>query len=416
MVDDMRSRLTLSSSTGKNAATIVTIKFRSDTANTAAQVTNEFVTLVLQDNVAMRTSRASDTLEFFEQERDRLGGDLDAQSAEILKFQTENTGSLPQDLDPLQTRRATLINDRAIRDRELQSLRDQRTQVVDIFERTGNIQSASVAQLPEEIALEAAERQLADAKLIYSEQNPKLRVMIARVDQARQALTAALSDTSATGVDPTEQVSSAQSVFESQLAQIDSNIQFRLEEITRIDQELEDIGEKLSRIPSNTITLDKLQRDYANIQAQYTQTASRLSQAATGERIELLSKGQRISVLEQATPPDRPTKPNRVLISAAGLGIGMASGVGLVFLMELLNSAIRRPEQITDKLGITPLAVLPYLRTDREVVARRMVLFSIIAFFVILVPLLLFAVHNLYFPLDTLIEPFANRFGFSVNF
>lgn len=417
IVEDMRSRITIKSTSGKAKATILTIGYRSTASRLAAQVANELVTLVLQENVAMRTELAGDTLEFFAQERDRLGGDLDAQSAEVLRFQAENSGSLPQDLPVLQARRATLKNDRATREREIQSLRDQREQIVDIFNRTGNIQAVSANKIPEQLALEAAEQQLSDARLIFSEQNPKLRVLVAKVEQLQQRLTAALDAAAnvSSGTAST-QVSNAQSLFEAQLTQIDSEIAFRIEEIARIDSELVEIEARLAKVPSNSITLDKLQRDYANIQGQYNTTVNRMSAAATGERIELLSKGQRISVIEQATPPDRPTTPNRVLISAAGAGVGMAAGFGLIILLELLNTSIRRPAQLTDKLGITPFAVLPYLKTDREIFAKRMILFSIVAFFVIIVPLLLFAVHSLYFPLDQLIEPFANRLGFSVDF
>ena len=170
----------------------------------------------------------------------------------------------------------------------------------------------------------------------------------------------------------------------------------------------------MSQASSNGVTLGKLQRDFDNIQGQYNQAVSRLSVAATGERIELLAKGQRISVIEQATPPQRPTKPNRSLIAGAGVGLGFAVGMALIVLMELLNRSIRRPVELTNRLGITPFAVLPYVRTQRELTLRRFFVLGIVAVLVVFVPLGLFAVHSFVFPLDDIIERLFNRIGFSV--
>jgi hypothetical protein len=40
-------------------------------------------------------------------------------------------------------------------------------------------------------------------------------------------------------------------------------------------------------------------------------------------------------------------------------------------LIEVLKGAIRRPADITARLGITPFATLPYLRTAGQVRRRR---------------------------------------------
>src|SRR6056297_261470 len=95
IVQNMRSRTELRSDAGRNSATLMRISFRAENPNLSASVANEFVTLVLQENVQMRTNRAGETLEFFEQDVDRLGVELDTQSTRILQFQNENADSLP---------------------------------------------------------------------------------------------------------------------------------------------------------------------------------------------------------------------------------------------------------------------------------------------------------------------------------
>lgn len=415
-VQEMRARTTIRSSSGRNSATLMTIAFRAARPNLAAEVVNEYVTLILQENVEMRTARAGDTLEFFEQEVERLGGELDAQSARILEFQTSNSQALPESGDYLRERQTT-IEERVVQiERELATLRDQRVRVIEIFERTGALEETDAPQLsPEEQALNQAKQDLDNALLIYSEQNPRVKLLKSRVAQleARVNTSAANPEPVAEEAEPADD--SARALLNSQLSQLDRNMQFLDTEKARIQTELLQVQDALSQLPSNSITLDKLERDHNNVQAQYNLAIDRLSKAATGERIELLAKGQRIAVIEQATAPDEPTKPNRPLIAGAGAGLGLLFGIGMVLLLELANRSIRRPVELTDKLGITPIAVLPYLRTDNETKLRRFMVFAVLLVLLVLLPLLLFTIHTLYLPLDGIVEPFANRLGFSVS-
>jgi hypothetical protein len=93
---------------------------------------------------------------------------------------------------------------------------------------------------------------------------------------------------------------------------------------------------------------------------------SRLSAAATGERIEVLSKGQRLSVIERAVPPARPSEPKMILMGAGAVGLGLVLGIVAVVLREILNPKIRRPAEISKKLGITPLGTIPFVDTPGE--------------------------------------------------
>ena len=103
--------------------------------------------------------------------------------------------------------------------------------------------------------------------------------------------------------------------------------------------------------------------------------------------------------------PREPDKPNRPLIAAAGVGGGLALGLGLVLLLELLNRAIRRPAELTARLGITPFATLPYMRTSgqiRDAPRRSSVWRSLVV--LVGIPLGLWAVHTYVMPLDLLMD------------
>lgn len=411
IVEDMRTRTRFnatSSRAGRNrdAATFMTISFLADNPATAAEVTNEFVTLILQENVEMRTAVAGDTLQFFEQEVQRLGTELDAQAAQIVEFKGNAGRALPESQQYLTERQQFLQTRISMIDQESDQLVDQRERILNLFDETAGLgQQDERTQTPQQRALSAARDELDSALLVYSEANPRVRLLRARIAQLEEKVQEELTGLAQVVPEEVDTFDPVKARVDAQVDQLDTRNDSLSAEAIRLRQEIDEIDELLSQIPANALTLQTLERELANIQGQYGTAASRLSQAETGERIELLAKGQRISIIEQATPPSRPTKPNRPLIAGMGVGAGIIAGLGLIILLELFNSAIRRPVEISDKLGITPIAVLPYMRTDAQVAWRRILILLIVCGLLLVIPACIYIIHNHILPLDG----YANR-------
>ena len=167
----------------------------------------------------------------------------------------------------------------------------------------------------------------------------------------------------------------------------------------------------IDRTPSNAIQLEEMQRVYKNLEDQSNAAVDRLAQATTGERIEILSRGERISIIEQPAIPNLPTKPNRIKIAGGGTFMGIALGLGLVVLLEFLNRAPRRPEDIIKKLGVWPMAAIPYTRTRRELYVQRSIKVAITLLILVGGPIAVWAVHEFYLPLDLLADKVMNKLG-----
>ena len=139
---------------------------------------------------------------------------------------------------------------------------------------------------------------------------------------------------------------------------------------------------------------------------------SNLAAASNRERIETLSKGQRITVIEQATPPSQPTSPNRRLIAGGGVALGTGLAVGVFLLLELLNRAVRRPGDIVRGLSIQPIATIPYLETSAGKTRRRVFQVAVVVALALGIPAALWALHMYYMPLALLTSKVKDRFGF----
>lgn len=409
IVAGMQSRTSIRRQAGRNQATVMSISFEARSPQIAAGVLNEYLTLILQQDAANRSERAGQTQDFFKQEVDRLSQELDASGAKILAFKNSNADALPDSLDYMRSQQLAMQDRIAQSDRELASLGEQRARLVQVFDATGRIDSTATPDLrsPDEIQLETLRRQLNDALLIYSPENPSVKLLQRRIDQLSAAVAAGSG-----GQPQREAVTDpAKAMLDLQLAEIDSRAKSLTEQKATDQARLDTLSENIARTPANAIALEAMQRDYDNLQEQYNTAVARLAQASTGERIELLSRGQKVSVIEQPSVPTEPTKPNRMRLAIAGVAAGLAAGGGLLVLLEMMNSTARRPADLVARMGIAPIATIPYLRTRREAAMRRLSQVAMALLVIVAIPAALIAIHVYYMPLDLIADRVMSKFG-----
>ena len=400
MKKDTRVRRTA----GRDKATLMTISFEGRDANIVANVVNEYVTLVLEENTDFRVSRAESTLDFFENEVDRLAQDLDEQSTAIAIFRSDNAEALP-DEQSYRLGRQTQLEDRIARlEREIQGLETQRTDVTNIFQATGQI-GAGPADRPrtaEEQQLIGARAELELLRETYSEENRRVIRMKNRVERL-EAIVAA-TKTADLGVENSQSLSPERALFQSTLAQLDSRLEFLTEDLTASRQQLDSVQDSIQKSAANGIQLGALQREFELIQNSYNAAVLNLNEARMTERIETTAQGQRIEIIENANVPKVPAGPNRPQIMAAGGGMGLMLAFGYFMLLEILNRTVRRPYELINRFDISPIATIPYMESRSRRFARRAGL--VVATLAVLtgVPAILFYIDSNYLPLEIIVQ------------
>lgn len=418
IVEDLRKRIDISTTGGGGNrrgpanATLVSVSFSASSAVLAAQVTNEVVTLMLEENVRMRTGVSGQTLEFFEQEVARLDEELSRRGARIIQFQESNKEALP---DSLEFRRGQLsaAQERLLQlAREEAALNDRRDGLVALFETTGSIgglnDRANARLTPAEQRLRELKERYSSSVAVLSLDNPRVRVLEAQIE----ALEATVAQEAADAIgaeEGTTPVDVELSIYDIQLADLDNQLKFLAERRIEIEADMQVLQKNLEATPANAIALDTLQRDYDATRMQYDQGVANRARAETGDIIEALSKGERISVIEQAVPPAEPTSPNRPKLVVAGTGAGMMLALGIIALLEILNTAIRRPQEITQQLNITPFGTLPFIRTRGDIIRRRLILVALLVGMSAIVVGTLWGINTYVMPLDLLFQKIFDR-------
>ena len=407
IVAAMRARTTIRTTSGRDAP-LMTITFEAPAARTAAEVLNDYLVLIQQQDTEFRKGRSGETLAFFTQEVKRLGDTLAEQSARILEYKQQNADALPDSLSFRLSEKSELQDRLAETDRDIATLQSQRERLIQLFELTGGGATQTGLVSPEEEQLRALKDQLASALIVYSPENPRIRQLKARIAQLEASLPKTGNAAEDAAQDGEKPVPVALTI---QLADIDSRIALLEEDKVKFQAELDAVNETLKRSPEVSIALEDLERSYEIILNQYNLAEERLSRASTGDRIENRSRGQRIVVVEQPAVPSEPTKPNRTKIAGSGVLLGIAAGLGLIVLLEMLNTTARRPEDIVSRLGVTPITTIPYIRTRAQKFRQRSAMLVLILVILVGIPAAVFAVHTYYLPLDLLADKVMNRMG-----
>lgn len=400
IVGIMRNNTTIQINAGQGQASLMTIFFNARSGQIAAGVLNEYLTEIQKLDVSYRKDRASDTLSFFEKEVERLGKELDIRSSRILEFERENSEALPSNLQFRTAQQAALQTNLEQTDQQIFSLKSQREKLLEIYGSTGQIVGVTPQnRTPAQAQLDQLRNELDTKLAIYSETNPQIRLLRARIAKLEETVVAEqAASTAATNAQ------TGNSTLDLQLAQFDSQISALEDQRISIVDRLAKLTLTIDQTPANAIALAELQRDHGHIQAQYNSVVDRLAAASTGERIEVTAQGQRISVIEYPVAPAAPTKPDRMMVAAGGTAFGISLGLALVVLLELLNRTVRRPEDLINKLEVWPIATIPYLPTRGEMIRRRIAWSMGVVAILIGVPAAVWAFHTYYLPLDLIAE------------
>lgn len=391
--------------------TTVEIAFEASDPTVASQVANALLTQLLEQNAQQRSARASETLDFFDAEVARLGGEIGDLEERIARFKNENQGALPESLSFRRSELTTLQNDMFARETERLQL-EERKRVLEEQIELGRVSGAGGAVRPsrERQQLDDLRSTLAQQRAIYAETHPTIRSLVARIAALEESVSAAPS--LAAAADDAQRGGVGESVdLVAEVERIEAAIG-RLETQAEIDAaRMEELRESISRTPQVEIRLGALEREFVALQAQYEQALRKQADAETGERLEVNRQAERLEVIEQPQVPEEPIAPNRVLIAGAGGVLSVGLGVALMVLAELLNPALRTARDLERALEIRPVAMIPYIRTRGEDLRRRwLVRLGVLALLVI-PPIALFLADQYILPLPVLAERLLERTG-----
>lgn len=356
IVRDLRDRIRLEPVTfnGSQEALGFTVSFTADNPELAARVANDLIATILQRDADSRVESADATLSFFDGEVDRLAGKVAQIETRLKDFKTRNLDALP---DTMAFRRTLQINLRdrlLVLDTEQSSLQSRRAGYIAFYRQTGAIDNTP-AQTPEQAQLADLKRTLATQRTLFADDSPTIAALEQQINVVQAALHAG-GDVAQTG----DKVSP----LDMQLADIDDRLRSIAVERDALQRNDAQLTTSIAATPGVEAALNSLDREHDNAQTLYNAAVARRAEALASQQVESRLKGDRLTLMESALPPERPIGPKRLQYALGVLAVALLAGLSVLGL-EFLKPGVRRAAEIEQKLGLEVLAVVPQLPNRR---------------------------------------------------
>jgi polysaccharide chain length determinant protein (PEP-CTERM system associated) len=366
------------------------IYYSSHDPKTAQRTTNELANLFITENLEERQKRSEDTTNFLGDQLDQARAKLAAQEAKMRAFKDKHLGELPtqtqsnlQILAGLQTQAGAnedALNRAKQQNTYLESLINQYRAMSGSTKTSEGGQQSGVADIDKQ--LDQLRAQLADLTSHYTDKYPdvrKTKEQITLLEATRKRVVAEMNS-GVNNNNPTPEASAAASFDpkSTALLELESQLKANRLEIANREAEVKDgqgkINEYQSRLnmaPVMEQQFAEITRDYDQSKTDYEALLAKKNQSEMSTDLEKTQQAEHFRMLDPPDLPGRPYKPNRLLLSAAGLAVGLVLGGGFAFGREKLSGKIYSEREIKKLVPFEVIAEIPPIESLKEQSSNR---------------------------------------------
>jgi polysaccharide biosynthesis transport protein len=373
----------------RNQITAFNVYYTARTPEIAQQVTGELTNLFINENLEVRQQQSEDTTKFLETQLEAARTSLAQQEQKVREFQAQHVGEMPTQLQAnlqiLNGLQSQLQNEQDA----LNSAKQQHVYLQTLADQYRSLQGTSKSPEGTGVGLPALDQeleklkaQLTDLKSRYTDRHPdvrKLEQQIAETQQTRDKLAASMKaqgPAPADDSDATAASSTADPAQASMLAQVQSQLRSNQLEITNrehsvaeLKTKIEDYQGRLNQEPVREQQLADLTRGYDQSKANYDDLLKKKNESAMATSMEMLQQGERFTIVDPPSLPQKPAFPNRLKFCGMGLGIGLALGVLVAGAFEFRDDRVHGEKELKKLLPPTIIAEIPAIVSDSD---RRM--------------------------------------------
>ena len=149
------------------------------------------------------------------------------------------------------------------------------------------------------------------------------------------------------------------------------NLNFLKEKLRVLNLAVEGVKNRLASTPYQEQTLRTLQQDVETYRSIYEMFVSQSQGSQISQQVQQAEAQNRFRVIEPASIPLSPVKPNRIKITLLGCLLGLVIGGGGVVLMEFFDHSFRKVEEVEEHLGLKVLGTIPRIEYLEKLNKRK---------------------------------------------
>ncbi|MDP1760998.1 MAG: GNVR domain-containing protein, partial [Deltaproteobacteria bacterium] len=130
-----------------------------------------------------------------------------------------------------------------------------------------------------------------------------------------------------------------------------------------------------------------LTRDYQNASTKHQEVMNKILEARISEGMEEGQNGEKFTLIDPASFPEKPVSPKRWLIFLAGVIMSLGAGFGTVALAEHLDHSVRNSDELARLTGLPVLGSIIRIQTSEDITwgrRKRILIWAVTGFSLIM--------------------------------
>lgn len=380
VVDSMREAIEIEPSIQGD---IFRISFNHGNPDLAAKVTNSLAARFIEENLKYREERATETSAYTNDELLMAKDTMDRKENIMRDYKLQHYSEMPDQQDMNVSRLIALqgqyqSNQESIQELErtcvlIQDQIKDRKQVIEKERQERNVLGQASNRtidesLSTEMQLERMKIMLEQLLSRYTELHPdvrRTRAVIAKLE--REVGRAGKKRKSADGkVSFDSDVDTVVLQLETQYKNVLLNIESLKVEKEVLKKSIERYEQWVNAAPVREAEWSALTREYGQLKKHYDDLVSQDLEAKSMLNLERRQKGSQFKIEDPARYPEKPIKPNFVLIMGVTVLASLGLGLGLTLTLDYFDGSFRDPDSLEATLGIPLIATIPRIETVAE--------------------------------------------------
>ena len=329
----------------------------------AQQICTDITSMFIEQNSKRREQQAVDTTQFLSQQLDQAKTKLDEQDAQLAQFKRQYLGSLPEEeqtnlniLTGMNTQLEAVIQalSRAQQDKAFnEAMLSQ--------QETNWKQMTSGNQNPEtqQQQLVQLEAQLSDLLARYTPEHPDVLKAKSQIEELKKKLAQEPGAKSPTTAQAPLHEPPQMQQLRAKIKQDDIGIGELAKRQSQIQDQIRLMQGRVQASPVVEQQFKEITRNYQTALELYNDLLKKRDSSTMATSLEHQQQSETFRILDPPSLPDSPSSPNRLALIGGGTGVGLALGIGILYLLAMMDKAMYTERDVETCLKLPVLTTVP---------------------------------------------------------
>lgn len=360
------------------------IRYSARSRELAQRVNSELTSLFIEENLKSQQQLSESTTAFLDNQLAGARAKLEEQENKVRAFKAQHFGNLPSQLGSNVEILSGLQAQLQSTQRALDLAQQQKLYLDSLLQQYQSVLGGGDSTLtsPQALSKELVDLRihLADARSLYTDDHPDVMALkdkIAKIEKLKKESEGAIANSHLTGevenpVSP-DAAEEAQRSLPTSIMQVQSQLKANQLEIQNdqqhekaLESQVSTYQARLNMTPETEQELADVSRGYEESKSNYNSLLQKQMQSQLATSLEQRQQGEQFRVIDPPSLPDKPSSPNRFLLSLGGLVLGFALGVALTVFLELTDVRVWLEKDLEGVVPTRVLVSIPRLNTPTE--------------------------------------------------